>query len=141
MRWTSWPLPNLFFTALAMSLLSRADGFIVSDLPANSYVLAEHEPRRSADGWDDWRGTYFRRGSLSDTQAATDWPIGSKLSGSHIGSADLWVQGVGSKCVGPGLYQIDVSAKGLLAARAVVVGYGAAAQQQSVEPVTIGGTT
>lgn len=123
-----------------MAFNTRRQALVITDL-GSSYELDESIPRRNAEGWDDWMGVFYRRGAVSAAGLAGDWPIGSKLSSAAIDGADLWVQGVTERPVGCGIYRVEVSAKGLLYQRGTVVCYGAAAQLQSAENVTIDGTT
>lgn len=121
-----------------MAFTDKIDSILIhgAELATGNWVAADEKAQLSADGWDSLTVTYYRlAGSFSVEQTTLQFPIGGRLGGRR-----WWVNSFsGPHCVGGGIYKVDVTYKGLAMNHPVVVSYGAAAEQQSVDSAIING--
>jgi hypothetical protein len=122
-----------------MSFAEPLQAVIITPLANRTAELIDRVPQEADSGWDTMRDTYLVRYDTGmDPKVALDH---FHARDTQVSGFSMWVVNRTARCVGPGIFRMEVVSMGLLSARGYKVRYGSASDLQTKDNVVIDGVT
>jgi len=112
------------------------ESVLITPLADNSYELLDSIPSEAESGWDTLTQTYLLRNSTAGLD-----PVAAIASiftrGSQVAGLNMWIVARAPRVRARGLFEVEVTSKGLLSTRGYKVNYDSASSSQSGQNITL----